>query len=115
MVNVNGRDITLTRGDTMRLQVTMTLNGDPYTPVDGDTLRAAVKHPWLNPSQSDYVEREPLIIKQIPTSTLLWELQPEDTKTLGFGPYDYDIQLTFADGTVDTFLTGRLVLTPEVD
>lgn len=47
---------------------------------------------------------------------MLLVLEPEDTKTLPFGKYVYDIQITYADGKVDTFITkGRLRLTEEVD
>ena len=55
-------------------------------------------------------------MKDIPSDTMLLVLEPEDTKTLPFGKYVYDIQITYADGKVDTFITkGRLRLTEEVD
>ena len=114
-VNVRNKTITLTRGDTMRLQVGMSLDGQPYEPEMGDVVRFAVKHQKLNDEKTEYVDPEPLLIKEVPIDTLILELAPDDTKGLGFGAYAFDLQITFADGTVDTFVSGTLVLTPEVD
>lgn len=112
---IQGTTITLTRGDTLRTQVTMTLNGQPYTPVEGESVRFALKHPQLNSKRTDFKDTTPLILKQIPIDTMILELQPSDTKNLDFGTYVYDLQITFADGCVDTFITeAKLVLTPEV-
>ena len=110
----NNNMITMTRGDTLRVQVGITVDGTEYVPEQGDSLRFAVKHPTLKEDKSDYTDTEPLILKGIPPDTLLLELAPEDTKALGFGKYDYDIEITFADGAVDTFIEGQLVLTKEV-
>lgn len=44
---------------------------------------------------------------------MILELEPSDTKTFDFGTYVYDIQITFSDGTVDTFITeASLKITP---
>lgn len=110
-----GVDITLTRGDTLLAQIGVMYDGQPYVPVQGDHLRIAVKHPQLNDDRTEYVDQEPLILREIPWDTLLLRLEPTDTKPLGFGKYDYDIQITFADGRVDTFINGTLTLTKEVD
>ena len=43
-------------------------------------------------------------------------LDPEDTKELGFGTYVYDLEMTFADGRVDTFVEGKdFIISPEVE
>ena len=56
-----------------------------------------------------------LIEKVIPNDTLLLHLLPTDTKELPTGKYVYDIELTNADGEVDTFIPeAKLILTPEV-
>lgn len=114
-VSIEDNRITMTRGDTLRLQITMGRDGEAYVPTEGDVIRFAVKHPTLNDSKTEYVDPEPLLMKTIPTDTLMLELESEDTKPLGFGRYDYDIQITFADGTVDTFISGSLKLTKEVE
>lgn len=114
-VSIEENRITMTRGDTLRLKIDMVRDGEVYEPDDGDVIRFAVKHPTLNSTKTEYVDVEPLIEIVIPNDTLLLELEPNDTKPLGFGRYDYDIQITFADGTVDTFISGSLKLTKEVE
>ena len=115
MFTINGTNITLTRGDTLLAQISIEYDGKPYTPVAGDSIRIAVKHPELNEDRTEFVDPEPLFTRDIPTETLLMRLEPEDTKSLGFGKYAYDIQITFADGRIDTFISGVLTLTKEVD
>ena len=112
---IEGTTITMTRGDTLKTLVTMALRGEPYTPSAEESVRFALKHPQLNSKRTDFKDTAPLILKQIPTDTMILELTPQDTKKLDFGTYVYDIQITFADGCVDTFITeAKLVLTPEV-
>lgn len=115
MFSINGTNITMTRGDTLLAQLSLEYDGTPYTPTGGDTIRIAVKHPELNKDRTEFVDTEPLFTRNIPTDTLLMRIEPEDTKPLGFGKYAYDIEITFADGRVDTFISGVLTLTKEVD
>ena len=113
---IKKNSISLTRGDTFRAQVTLlTEDGSPYVPTAGDSLRFALKHPQLNSDGTDYADTNPLILKTIPTDTMILELEPEDTKSLGFGDYVYDVEITLEDGTVDTFITAApFKLTEEV-
>lgn len=106
--SISGTTITLTRGDTLIAQISITDSEDnPYIPVEGDSVRFAMK--------SDYSDVNPLIEKDIPIDTLKLVLEPEDTKKLPFGTYVYDIQLTKSTGEVDTFITkSKLKLTEEV-
>lgn len=101
--------IFLTRGDTFK--ATLTINnpdGSVYTPVEGDKIRFALKE--------NVEDEECLILRDIPIDTMLLVLYPEDTKSLEFGSYVYDIQLTKANGDVDTFITAsKLKLTAEVE
>lgn len=54
--------------------------------------------------------------KIIDNETLMLRIDPEDTKKMSFGKYKYDIQLTRADGRVDTFITeADLIIGKEVD
>ena len=115
MVSVDGNKITMTRGDTLRLKVGIVVDGEEYTPELYDSVRFALKHSEMNQQKTEYKDSDPLINKTIPNDTLILELEPEDTKSLGFGKYDYDVQITFADGTVDTFISDTLKLTKEVD
>lgn len=114
-VSITDNTIVMTRGDTLRALIGIIMDGEPYTPQEGDVVRFAVKHQQLNPEKTEYVDPNPLINKTVPNETMVLELVPSDTKLLGFGRYDYDVQITFADGTVDTFISGVLKLTKEVE
>lgn len=101
--------IYLTRGDTFKAVLTITYpDGSIYTPIEGDSIRFAMKR--------DVEDTECLILKDIPIDTMMLQLDPADTKELEFGSYIYDIQLTKANGDVDTFITAsKLKLTVEVE
>lgn len=107
--SVSGTTITLTRGDTFEALISITQeDGNPYVPKEGDTVRFAMK--------SSYEDETPLLVKDIPVSTMILVLEPLDTKKLNFGKYVYDIQLTTIEGKVDTFIAKATIkITEEVD
>ena len=44
MISVNGKTVTMTRGDTCVLSIgIMDTNGTPYVPVEGDTVKFTLK------------------------------------------------------------------------
>lgn len=99
MVKINGTRISMTRGDTMQAQVEIfDTSGDPYVVQEGDRIRFAMK------DRSKRSCGQILLYKEIPNSTLVLTLLPEDTETLPYGEYGYDIELTKANGVVDTFI-----------
>lgn len=109
-VKVSGTTITATRGDTVKIQLELIdSEGAVYTPVESDVIRFAMKE--------DYDDAEPLILKVIPNDTLILKLEPEDTKSLPQpSSYVYDLQITYANGDVDTFIDkAKFKLTEEVD
>lgn len=110
MFTIKKTSIILTRGDTLKAQISITdKDGNPYTPEVGDTIRFAMKKHYEDPDTAV------LIVKDIPISTMLLQLDPEDTKDLDFGNYVYDIQITTVAGEVDTFIAkASLTLTEEV-
>lgn len=115
MHKIYGNNITLTRGDTLIVKIELTKNGEPYTPADGDLIRFALKHNKLKQDGSDFTDTQPLANITIPNDTLLLEITPGTTKTLAFGNYVYDIEITFADGRVDTFIAdAKFTIAPEV-
>lgn len=100
------QNIELTRGDTGLFTITLTdQTGNTYTPQTGDTIRFAMSQSY---------GKEVLINKPIPINTLTLELEPSDTKSLNFGKYVYDIELTDYQGRVSTVIMGTLTLTKEV-
>lgn len=115
MLKVNGTTIQLTRGDTALIQ--LALYTDPehttaYVPTEGDSIRFAMKKRMTD---SEAI----LLTKNIPTDTLILEIEPSDTYSMTYSsvtPYKYDVQLTYANGRVDTFITeADIFILPEVD
>ena len=109
--------IKLTRGDTLIVEVHAKVksSGEDYTPVEGDKIRFALKRNAVRADKKGFMDDEPLIEKDIPISTMILTLNPEDTEDLAFGDYAYDIELTHANGRVDTFIAdASFVLTREV-
>ena len=50
-------DITLTRGDSLFLQLSLTRRDEPYIPVVGDSIRFAMK--------AKYTDEEPVLVKLV--------------------------------------------------
>lgn len=107
--SLKGNAITLTRGDTFKATVTpVNKDGSEYQMQEGDKLRFAMK--------KNYSDLRPCLLIEIPSDTRLLVIESSDTKELDFGDYVYDIQLTHANGDVDTFIAKeRLRLTEEVE
>ena len=107
--SVSDNKITMTRGDTVKISVTIKYKQtkELYTPVAGDRIKFSVKK---------YIsDKNPIFEKDIPYDTLLLVIDPEDTMNLPFGPYIFDTQITFSNGDVDTFIqNGILDITYEV-
>lgn len=116
MYTIEGTKISLTRGDTFETLVSMKYkNGTSYTPQAGDVIRFAMKTPKMTTGKKEYMDKTPLIQKVIPNDTLILALEPSDTKNLSFGDYKYDIEITFSNGKVCTFIDDAdFILTPEV-
>ena len=114
MYSVDGTKITLTRGDTFAATLALTQAGEPYTPVEGDSIKFGIKKA-LNVSRTAYINPEPLLEKAIPITDMTLRLAPRDTEPLPFGSYFYDIEVTLANGTVDTVINNAIfLLVPEV-
>lgn len=85
-----------------------------YTPAEGDSIRFALKRSQLTHDKTRYLDKEPLVLKDIPIDTMILQLDPWDTSSLDFGKYDYNIEITMADGKVDTFIKDKIYIQPEV-
>lgn len=109
MLTINGTDIELTRGDSLCLKINPIKNGEPYIPIEGDSFRFAMKKRYKD-SDEDVV-----LVKDIPSDTLLLELTPQETKQLIMKKtYVYDIEYSNTSGIVDTFIKGNFLVTEEV-
>lgn len=92
MYKVSGTTISLTRGDTLKVLITLTTkNKNPYIPVAADRIRFALKSAKMNVNKTEFTDKNPLILKDIPYNTMELKLDPEDTKNLPFGNYKYDL------------------------
>lgn len=110
MLSISNNNITLTRGDTLTLQVTLiNMDNDPYEPEEGDSIRFAVSTGYLG--DSHYALQ---YSKDIPTDTLTFTMPATETAKLSNKEYNYDIELTHNDGSVDTVISGKFILTGEV-
>jgi hypothetical protein len=88
--------IQMTRGDTVLLTLQITdSNGKTIELASGDKALFTVKKTTR--------DKEFIIQKDISGGVL--ELDPVDTAQLDYGSYLYDVQLTYADGDVDTIIT----------
>ena len=120
MLNIDGnQNITLTRGDTLTLTVTLLHEVDPvppateptiepYVPVEGDVIRFAVSKGYK--SEPGY---ELKFAKEIPHDTLTFTCSSTET-SLEYRDYNYDVEITHADGSIDTFISAKLTITGEV-
>ncbi|MBQ3456623.1 MAG: hypothetical protein IJG36_09305 [Synergistaceae bacterium] len=91
MLNVLGKKIHLTRGDTAYISVSLKdNNGNDYIPAEGDKLYFRLKKNIYKDSQ--------ILEKEISAETSVLELIPEDTEQLEFGTYCYEIELVTAKG-----------------
>lgn len=107
-VKISNNVISITRGDTLRTKVTIKKeDGSIYTPVDGDVVTFGLKK-TIN-------DENCIVEKIIPNNTMELHLAPEDTKSLEYGEYVYDVQLKFASGDIYTFITyTKFKITGEV-
>lgn len=119
MLTINGNNMTLTSGDTLTLTISIFRKvapvppateptTEPYIPTEDDVIRFAVSKSYKG--DAGYSLK---FSKVIPNDTLTFTCTSEET-SLPIGSYNYDIEITFADGCVDTFLSGKLNIIGEV-
>lgn len=111
VIDKNG-NIKLTKGDTLTLCVTPIVQdtGEPYEPQAGDVFRFAISK-----SYKGEIGYELMCEANIPTSTWEFTIPSTETEKLEYKTYNYDAEATFADGTVDTYLSGKITITGEVE
>lgn len=112
MLNIDySNNITLTRGDSLALKVTLIKDDAEYTPSASDTIRFAVSKSYEG--MPDY---QLMLEKEISPDTLELTLTASETADLFYGRYNYDIELTLAGtGAVYTFISAFLTITGECE
>ena len=108
MIEINGNTITMTKGNTLCVQLTL-LNkqtGDPYVYQSGDEIEFEMR-------KQPFDENDPVLVKSIDPEILQLKLNPSDTEELPCHEYEYRMTLTYGNGDKDSFITGaRLSLEP---
>ena len=99
-----GPTITITRGDSASFHIDIVdASGTEYVLQDGDIVTFTVKKS---------TKTEDILIQKTGQDV---EIEHEDTADLRYGTYAYDVQLTYANGHIDTFIgPADFVLTEEV-
>lgn len=120
MLKIDGNNnITLTRGDTLTLTVSLLQEVDPvppateptiepYVPVEGDVIRFAVSKGYKGGAGYELK-----LLKVIPHDTMTVTFNSTET-ALDYRNYNYDVEITHADGSVDTFISGTITIIGEV-
>lgn len=99
-MKVVGTNITMTRGDSESITVTMTDTNDSFVPFEaGDLLYFTVKETI----GTDNIMLQKKVEKFEEGSALI-EILPDDTKDWRPFEYIYDVQLSRGDGTVSTII-----------
>lgn len=101
-------NIVLTRGDTLTLTISLTKDGETYTPEADDSIRFALSKGYLGEAGYEFK-----LEKTVPNDTLTITLTSEET-ALDYRTYNYDIEVTHGDGCVDTFISAKLTIVGEV-
>ena len=110
-MKIQGKNISMTRGDSEAIKVTVkdTL-GNIIPLVNGDTIHFTVRENVLSPTK--IIEK---IITEFDDGEALITIDPQDTGNLKFTSYVYDIQLTKENGIVRTIITpADFTITGEV-
>lgn len=98
--------ISLTRGDTGIFNLALVdSDGNQYVPHEGDRIVF---------SMAKAPGDEVILQKDVDMGTMQLRLDPEDTKSLDFATYSYDLQLTDYLDNVTTVLLSKIKFTKEV-
>ena len=104
MLTIKNNKITLTRGDTARIDLAISKDGTAYD-FSADTVVFSVKTSTENP---EYVFQKTV------TDGVIY-IAPSDTESLPYGTYRYDVQVTTTGGDVCTVIPPSIFeVAPEV-
>lgn len=105
------------RGDTLRLEIAVLLNGAAFTLSAGDKLYFTAKTDLALPDAGATITKESgtgISILSLPEGKALLELLPSDTDGLEPGTaLFYDIQLKTATGEIFTIQNGTITILPD--
>lgn len=96
---IQGKNISMTRGDSESITVTYKKDKEYVDFVTGDIVYFTVKETIY----SEAIKLQKIVTEFVEGKAII-ELAPEDTRVLDFRTYIYDIQVTGADGKVLTLI-----------
>jgi hypothetical protein len=110
-MTISGTNISMIRGNTESITVKLSLaDGTPKALVSGDKVYFTVKKNLL-----DTVKALQKIVTTFVDGAAIITLAHTDTASMPILQYYYDVQITFADGTVKTVVgPAQFILTAEV-
>lgn len=103
---VEGQNLSMVRGDSEAITVTMRKDNERVPFAAGDTVYFTVKESPMIPD----VALQKMVVRFTQDGAARIELKPEDTKKLSPRQYWYDIQFTSAAGEVKT-IVGKSMFT----
>ncbi len=113
MITVDAnKNITMTRGDTFHGKLTLKKDNVAYTPQEGDVVRFALAHRYKGENGYKLILTK---VIQFDGANGTFTIDSYETAGLKYGTYQYDIEVVYADGTVETFANEKkFILTKEV-
>lgn len=110
-MKVNGSNLTMIRGDSESIVLSLKRD-DVIIPFNqGDTVYFTVKRRY----STEDITLQKIITEFNEDGNCIIEIEPEDTKELEFRSYVYDIQLTDSNGRVTTIIPcSKFVIAEEV-
>ena len=99
-MKVSGTDLSMIRGDSESIILSLKKDGDIIPFNQGDTVYFTVKQS----SGTEKIMLQKIITEFDEDGNCIIEIEPEDTKELSFRSYVYDIQLTDSNGRVTTII-----------
>lgn len=98
MLKIKGNNISLTRGDSAYITLTINTENDEYVLNEGDVVRIQVRDA---PSIGKLIFEADI---DTVNDELIWRIHPEQTRNLNIQTYYWDAQLQTANGDVFTFI-----------
>lgn len=102
MLKIFGDEIAMTRGDTVRMNLSLVdARKNPYELKEGDTAYFTVKK-----------DSEVVISKEVSEGEIV--IYPNDTASLEYGTYDYDVEVALGNGDINTVIVSTISICREV-
>lgn len=103
-------DIELVRGDSLILTLNMSRQDETYLPEQGDQMIFTLRKNYKGLTNDTILLQKTVDLYD----SIILEIEPEDTESLEYGSYKYDMEFDSYDGKVDTVMQGTFKLAKEV-